>query len=655
MNLIVAAVLLWGFCLGLIGFSWWPLVGAGLVVAASAIALRIPLTRLQNALVIFGMFAAIASTTNRLALFSDQAFGFAWVGALRQALLANSMAVSAESSALVFGLTLGDDSALPLGLREAMQTVSLTHLTAVSGTNCAIVVAASYFLLSRFSLRVRVLSSAGVLIAYVCLVGPQTSVLRAAMMATVVLLSKMLGRAIHPAYALASAVIFWLALTPSVAVSLSFQLSVAATLGLLWLTPEIYGRLSHWPKWIAMPVSASLAAQLFCTPLLLNLQGGLPTFAIPANLLADVLIAPITILGLLAVVTTSVPIICGALFWLASLVAEPIVLIAKYFANLPFATMPWSLDAFGVGAALLLAIFAVLWFSSARLWLRNLAALGAIALCIASAGNVANRMVQYLQWPGPDWQVVSCDVGQGDATVVRSGGDVALIDTGRKEVSIDGCLSRLGVDRISLLVLTHFDQDHVAGLAGALANRQIDLAMVTAYADDRPGADWARGQLERSHIPIVIAERGMAGTLGDSKWQVLNPEHDGAEAEDSNDGSIVMTFALAGFDLIAMADLGEKGQMRLAQKVPSSGIFRARPVVLKVAHHGSADQYAELIEALHPAVSLLSVGQDNGYGHPTARTLQLLERTGSIIARTDLLGSLAIGRSVERIAVSRDD
>jgi competence protein ComEC len=144
---------------------------------------------------------------------------------------------------------------------------------------------------------------------------------------------------------------------------------------------------------------------------------------------------------------------------------------------------------------------------------------------------------------------------------------------------------------------------------------------------------------------VVLAERGLSGHLGDVHWSVLSPERHAVGSEDSNDASISMLFEFAGFNLIAMADLGEKGQMRIASNIdfwyePES---KTEPLVMKVAHHGSADQYAELFEYLRPSVSLLSVGKTNGYGHPTVKTLALLARTGSLICRTDELGSVTIG------------
>jgi competence protein ComEC len=105
-----------------------------------------------------------------------------------------------------------------------------------------------------------------------------------------------------------------------------------------------------------------------------------------------------------------------------------------------------------------------------------------------------------------------------------------------------------------------------------------------------------------------------------------------------------MHFAGTEFDLLTMADSGERAQQRIARHL-GNWATRKSPLILKVSHHGSADQYAELTEALKPSFSIVSVGAKNGYGHPTDRTLALLRRVGSKVLRTDLLGSIAIDTS----------
>jgi competence protein ComEC len=134
---------------------------------------------------------------------------------------------------------------------------------------------------------------------------------------------------------------------------------------------------------------------------------------------------------------------------------------------------------------------------------------------------------------------------------------------------------------------------------------------------------------------------------------VLSPHLGAAEAEDSNDGSVSMLFLGPKYAFLGLADLGERAQRRLAGE--SSGWlgegFGSLPLVVKVAHHGSGDQYPELYEALRPEIALFSVGRNNEYGHPTERTLSLLTRVGSRSYRTDLKGALAINAGPEGLRV----
>jgi competence protein ComEC len=125
---------------------------------------------------------------------------------------------------------------------------------------------------------------------------------------------------------------------------------------------------------------------------------------------------------------------------------------------------------------------------------------------------------------------------------------------------------------------------------------------------------------------------------------VLSPSKTALEAEDSNDGSISMLWRFENFQLITLADLGEKGQQRLAAEIGLWWTDPKLPLVMKVSHHGSADQYSEFIEWLHPKLALISVGANNGYGHPTKRTLTTLNRAGATTLRTDLLGSIALAK-----------
>lgn len=625
-----------------------------MVAAASGVALRMPIRALKQ----LGLL--LASTVPLLLLswwmrksseptFAAEDAVFGWpFNFLRRLAQTSNIGVSPDAQALTLGLAIGDASQASQQLVAEMKIVSLTHLVAVSGANCAIVVGAVYFLLRKLSLRARVFTSIAVLIFYVFLVGAQPSVLRAAVMASAVMISLLFGRKTNPLLVLSLAVTALLVADPSLAVSISFALSVAATAGILLLAPALYERFKQrMPKAVALGLGVSASSQLMCFPILLQLQSGLPTYSLLANLLCEPLVAPITVLSLLAVFVSWFPPLSTAIFYLASFASALIVSIAHFLANLPLATAPWLSGAIGVLFAVLLAASVAFWLKAHSALARFSAGVTAMLCLTASFAGLANSAVQMSRWPEPDWQIASCDVGQGDATVLRSENRVALIDVGRFEPKIDACLSQLGISKIDLLVLTHFDFDHVGGLAGALKNRQVAVALLSPFEDARPAVEASHDLLHDAGAKSVFAERGMSGSIGSVDWIVLSPSKTADEAEDSNDASITMLFRFDEFSLLSLADLGEKGQMRLASEMSSwlSPWVREHDLVMKVSHHGSADQYAELIEYLQPEVALISVGRSNGYGHPTRRTLDLLARTSSIICRTDQLGSIGLSHS----------
>lgn len=570
------------------------------------------------------------------------------VSKIRDAFLKNSSGITTDGRGLVAGLAIGDTSLLSEKLLLDMKTVSLTHLTAVSGANCAIVLAMFYLLVRWLGggRWLRLCIGLVTLFAYVALVGAQPSVLRAAVMAAAVLLAISFGRKTAPLNALGLSIIVLLIADPWLAVDFGFALSVAATAGLLILTEPIADRLSkRLPRWLAISLAVAIAAQIFCLPILLQLQSGLSTYSLPANLLAEPLVAPITILGILAVVfALPFPWLAQLLSFIASFGAELIAQVAGFFAGLPRETVSWPTGVAGAIAASAVILGFVLWLRAEPNQLRSLGLASLAIIFSVSVGSIAFIEVRTAAWPMSNWSVVACDVGQGDAFVLRSQGAIAVIDVGKDDKAVDSCLTQLRVSEIDLLVLTHFDMDHVGGIRGALEGRTLHTVLVSPFKDERWGATGTNRYLQKTGAKIIAVETGVTGKFGEFDWRVLSPGRLAAGAEDSNDASLVMIWKSSQFNLITMADIGERGQMRM-----TSGdswwldpALHQVPLVLKVSHHGSADQYPELVESLKPDISLISVGINNSYGHPTLRTIGLLEKVGSKIFRTDQLGALAL-------------
>jgi competence protein ComEC len=564
--------------------------------------------------------------------------------------------VTPDAKTLVAGLAIGEISALSEDLEQQMRIVSLTHLVAVSGSNCAIVVGMVYLIAVglRFGRTGRTVISLAGLVLYVLLIGPDPSVLRAGVMAASVIVMVALGRRTWALNALAIATLILLISDPWLAVEFGFGLSVLATAGILLLAPAMAEKFSiRMPMPLALGLSVTLAAQLFCLPLLMQLQPGLPTYSVVANLLAGPMVAPVTVLGMIALLLTPVaaPLV-AMVSWIASLGTWVIELVAIFFSGLPVAYFPWATGWPATILSILLIVAVAAWLRGATVLMQQLGVGALVVVVVGTFSIPAAAEILPKSWPLKNWSVVACDVGQGDALVIQSLGRTAVIDVGSDDALIDDCLSELRLSRVDLLVLTHFDFDHVGGIKGAISSRTVSTAIVSGFPDDRPATKEALDLLAQQKVRVITAEPKISGTLGEFSWRVLAPTKSASEAKDSNDASVVMVFSGQNFDLLLLGDLGETGQQRISKSANQILRTSSKPLILKVSHHGSNDQSAALHELLRPELAVISVGEGNGYGHPGTELLDLLARSGSQVLRTDTYGSIAIAADGDALSWS---
>ena len=561
-----------------------------------------------------------------------------WANGLRSTFADAASILPGTGGDLLPGLAIGDTSAVSAELDAAMKSASLSHLTAVSGSNCAVVVGLIVLLGRQLKLsrRARVAAAAVALLAFVVLVTPEPSVLRAAVMALIVLLALASGRPVSGLPVMALAVIVLLASDPWLARDYGFALSVLATGGLILLAPPLALLLARrMPLALATVIAVPLAAQICCQPVLILLQPSLPTYGVIANVLAEPAAPVATVIGLLACLTLPfAPWLGNALALIAWFPASWISAVAIFFADLPLAAVPWP---GGVAGLVLLAVITACAVAAvfARGRLRMLLATAAAAVLVLIIGTVTGgRLGELLDRPA-DWQIAMCDVGQGDASIVRSAGEIAVIDTGADPELMSACLADLGIARIDLLVLTHYDLDHAGGAPALFGIVTDALIGPSSGADD----DYLVAQFAASGARITEGSMGMRGVLGDLSWRILWPVLPLRGVETGNEASITIAFDCARGCLssLYLGDLGEHPQERVNAASPIP-----RVDVVKVAHHGSADQSAETYVRAAATVALIGVGADNTYGHPTQRALDFLAAAGTQVFRTDLDGLILL-------------
>jgi competence protein ComEC len=546
---------------------------------------------------------------------------------------------------LVPALVVGDESLLPESVRADMQATGLSHLTAVSGTNVTILVIAVLGVARWMGVRSYALPVLGGLtvVGFVLLARPEPSVLRAAAMGVIALASLTASGRRRGLPGLAAAVHVLLLADPWLARDAGFALSVLATGAILVLAPAWRDAMRWLPRPLAEALAVPLAAQVACAPVVVAISAQASLASIPANILVAPVVAPATVLGAAtAVISLVSPPAAGAVGWLAELPASWIVLVAEHGAELPGAVVVWPGGAAGVLAAtaMALGLAALLPVLLRRQWWSVLGAvlLGATILLRPPAPG----------WPPADWLVVACDVGQGDALALRAGPATAVvIDAGPDPPLVDRCLDSLDIERVPMLVLTHFHADHVAGLPGVLDGRRVGRVLLSPLEDPAEYADDVRGWLEARGTPVSAARAGDDIRVGETvRLRVIWPRRIITDGSAPNNASIVLDATVDGIRMLLAGDVEPEAQRAIIGAEPG-----LRADVLKVPHHGSAHQEAELLTTLGATVGLVSVGAGNTYGHPAAETLRVLDEWGAQVFRTDVDGSIAVVRTEDGLGV----
>jgi competence protein ComEC len=588
----------------------------------------------------------------------------------RDAAAALATVLPEPEAGLAAGILIGLRDRVDRAVAGAFTTAGVSHVVAISGWNIAIVAAAVAAVAGRIGRRRRTVVTIAAIAAYIAFAGASPSVLRAGLMAGVVLVARETGRASRAAAALGWAAVALLVVDPGLVADAGFQLSSLATAGLIAWGSAATERIDRWtggraPRWLAESLGVSMAAQLATLPIVVASFGRVALIAPLVNLLIVPLVAPVMAAGLVAMlggllVGAGLPLALGSIAAVPAWVGLRLMIgIIDVAAGLPYASLtvepPWDTTLAILLAGLIGAIVALRRQAGRaersgvdgpqatgpldrRL---RLAIVGLVVVVGCVGGIAASR-------PPGVARLTVLDVGQGDAILIEGAdGGRLLVDGGpdpdRLLVELDRRVPPWD-RRLDVVVLSHPHEDHVAGLALLLSRYRVGRVLEPGMRGPGPGyAAWSTALAGPAAPASGTIAAGDRLRVDDVQLEVRWPVRGTVPSEPPDSGT--------GINNVSVVLLGTIGARRflltgdVEDGVDPSLLAAGLPSVdiLKVAHHGSKTATTDaFLAAVRPRVAIASAGRGNPYGHPTRATIDRLAATGARVYRTDVDGSVTV-------------
>lgn len=573
-------------------------------------------------------------------------------------------ALPEPQAALLTGILLGDDSGMPRTLSDDFRETGMTHIIAISGFNIAVIIALLDSMTAPFFPRRLAAVMIMVLVGlYTILVGAGASVVRAALMGVSYLVGlRLLGRSTLAIAGLFTAAFLMTLARPDALWDVGFQLSFAATLGLMlyagpWtrrldrqaaaiLEPQVRSRVV---KLMSEVLIVTLAAQVLTLPLLLFHFGRLSLTSLPANILILPVQPAVMATGGLALLSGLVMPAAGQVAgWIAWLFLTYTISVISLLAQIPAASVPLPLSAQGlvfvyliIAGITILPVMRIDRRPTVRARPRLMKGLLVSGAMLGLAGF--SLLIWNSNRPDGRLHVAFLDVGQGDSIFIQTpGGRQVLFDGGRyPSVTLDELGRQMPFwDRsIDLVIATHPDVDHVAGLVEVVARYNVAGIVTNGAAgesDDAYSAMLAEAG-DRGSV-IHTAQKGEFIKLEEGvQLEILHSGSPG-ETDRRNDASVVARLTYGNLSVLLTGDAEEAAETEMIRDGRA-----LEAVVLKAGHHGANTSSSEqFLKAVSPQIVIISAGQDNSYGHPHPAMLARAEAVGATLLRTDEMGTLEL-------------
>ncbi len=542
-------------------------------------------------------------------------------------------------------LLLGDRTGIDYETDTALSVSGISHVISVSGLHVTILFFPLIFLFGG-NRWLTALFGIPVLLLFAAVVGFSPSITRACLMQFLMILASLFDREYDQSTSLSFAVLAMLFVNPLTITSVGFQLSVGCMAGIYlffekinnwiigfpfwerWKGRTVPGRLRNW---FAGSVAITFSAMFFTTPLVAFYFGSVSLISMVTNLLTLWAIS-IVFYGVLAVCILSL--FCSSaasvLAWLISWCIRFVLWVVKGLASLPLAavyTKSVYIIAWIVVSYLL--IFGFLLFKKRQPYVLICCVI--LCLCVSL----------FLSWMEPlldDTRMTVLDVGQGQCVLLQSKGKSYLIDCGGEgdtqsaDLAAETLLS-MGISRLDGVIVTHYDRDHAGGVQYLLSRIPADGIYLPHPVEDDPLSE---AIMTRCHDVVIYVENDLRLSWGQTSITIFAP----ILSDSSNESGLIVLFQSENCDILITGDLSTLGESILLREKTIPEL-----TALVAGHHGSQSSTGEeLLAATTPEYVFISVGAENGYGHPSKDVLVRLEKYNCTVYRTDQCGTITFRR-----------
>lgn len=544
---------------------------------------------------------------------------------------------------LLLGILIGERDNIQEDIIESFRTANLSHILAVSGAHTSYIILGITYLISKSKTpkRIGYIITIINLLIFIIITGASYSVVRACIMAIVVIGAKICYRKENFFTSICISLIIILIQTPFAINDIGLKLSFMGTAGIVIFNKSItnfFIKLKIKQK-IAEALSVTFSAQLMIMPItILNFNTISLTFFI-SNILASPLLGIIIIFGFISIFISSIlnP-ISKVLFLILHIFLELLILVSKVTEKIPGSSILVKTPniLFAIVYYILILFFNYFFVIKQNptrrfhkkiikiITIKNIKNAFKVIAVVFLIMLLLTRIVRIIN---PTLKIYFIDVGQGDSTlIVTPKNKKILIDggEGKTNVLFQYLLDRR-INKIDYIIISHFDSDHCNGLIEIIEKMRVENIVMSKQSKESEEYKKILEIIKQKNIKVssvkaedkIIIEKNLY-------TKILNPAEK-FEFQDLNNNAIVAKLVYKDFSMLFTGDI-EKAEENLAKKYKNE----LKSTILKVAHHGSKTSTSEeFLKYVEPQIALIGVGENNKFGHPNQITIEKLKNIRS--------------------------